>query len=307
MKKVLIVADLKGWIFERHAIEIQKRLSHKYDITIGYCRGSNVAKLSEGKDLIYIMDPMPVPYRYPKKTIVGIRAEWLHKNLPDREYDLYRKGLPGNSGPLKDNCAMIHVVNKNQYDLFKLVVDKPLLLVQHGVNTDHFNRLKYARANSSEDIVVGLSGRRDSPNKKGFKIVAGVCNQMGLKFRTSSYGAGKLTMDEMPNYYNQIDVYVCMSQTEGLCNTIMEAGAMGIPVISTRSGAATEMIRNMENGILIDRDPFALMKALEMMKNHAMRRCWGEELNREMVENWSWDVKIKEFENMFEVFLNEKE
>ena len=303
MKKILIVADLKGWIFERHALEIQKRLSHKYDITVGFCRGSNISTLSEDKDLIYIMDPMPVLYKYPEKTIIGIRAEWLHKNLPNREHDLYHNGLPGNSGPMKNNCTMIHVVNKNQYRLFEPVVDKPLLIAQHGVNTDHFNRVKYVRDNPTENIVIGLSGRRDSPNKKGFKMVAGVCNKMGLGFQTSSYGAGKLTMDEMPSYYNKIDVYVCMSETEGLCNTIMEAGAMGVPVISTRSGAAEEMIRDMESGILVDRNPAALIKALEMMKNHAMRRRWGEELNREVVENWSWDIKIKEFENMFDQFL----
>lgn len=58
----------------------------------------------------------------------------------------------------------------------------------------------------------------------------------------------------MPNLYYHADAHVCMSLTEGLNNPSLEAGAMGIPLISTRCGAAEEIIKDGENGFLIDRD-----------------------------------------------------
>ncbi|HUV84589.1 MAG TPA: hypothetical protein VMV86_02720, partial [Methanosarcinales archaeon] len=75
MKKIAIIADLRGWIFERHAKEIQKRLSHKFDISIGYIRGTNLPKLYQDKDLVYMMSPMIKQYPDRHKTIIGLRSE----------------------------------------------------------------------------------------------------------------------------------------------------------------------------------------------------------------------------------------
>jgi len=77
MKKILIIADQPGWAFHSHALQIQKRLT-EYKIDIAFCRGYDIAGMSPKYDLIYSMDPMPIPYVCPQKTIMGARVDWFH-------------------------------------------------------------------------------------------------------------------------------------------------------------------------------------------------------------------------------------
>jgi glycosyltransferase involved in cell wall biosynthesis len=301
MIKILLVADLKGWIFERHCNEIKKRLSHKYQLDIVYSRphGRKLAKLAKPYDIVYILDPMPLSYPPKEKVILGCRAERLHG--PGNEKSFYEDGLNGVYPVPKDRCSVFHVVNDRQYNMFKdIVTDRPFFLTQHGVNIDIFNSLVYTRENKTSNFVVGTTGRVGSPNKKGFSIVQKACKDLGIEFLTATYEGKKRTLEEMPDFYNKIDVYVCMSHTEGLCNPIMEAGAMGIPVISTRSGAAEEMVFDGVNGFLVDRNVDALKEALVKFNDYELRRKLGVEMSLEICQNFSWDVKIKEFEEMFD-------
>jgi glycosyltransferase involved in cell wall biosynthesis len=130
-----------------------------------------------------------------------------------------------------------------------------------------------------------------------------MCDSLKIPFITATYEGKTLSMEEMPTFYSKIDVYVCMSHTEGLCNPIMEAGAMGIPVISTRSGAAEEMIFDGENGYLVERSGKALGKALKKITPLAVRQKMSENIEKEMVNNWSWDVRIKDYEIMFDKMI----
>jgi glycosyltransferase involved in cell wall biosynthesis len=299
--KILLVADLKGWIFERHCREIRDRLSHKYKLDIVYSRphGRKLAQIAEDYDIVYALDPMPLNYPPKEKVMMGCRAEWLHG--PGNEKDFYDNGLKRGCKEIKDKCSLFHVVNKRQVEMFKdVVTDKPFYLAQHGVNTKTFNSQKYTRVNDTRKIVVGTSGRKASNCKKGFGLVQKACESLGIEFITSTYEGKKLTMEEMPSYYNKIDVYVCMSLTEGLCNPLMEAGAMGIPVISTRSGAAEEMIFDGENGFLVEREENALKEALIKIQDPNLRKSMSSKIETEMVENWSWDVRIKDYEVMFD-------
>ena len=88
MIKILLVADLKGWIFERHCNEIKKRLSHKYQLDIVYSRphGRKLAKISKDYDIVYILDPMPLSYPPKEKVIL------FQHNIIDTEenIEIYR-------------------------------------------------------------------------------------------------------------------------------------------------------------------------------------------------------------------------
>ena len=48
------------------------------------------------------------------------------------------------------------------------------------------------------------------------------------------------------------DMFILASNYEGFSNSLLEAMCMGLPVISTKVAGSTEIIRNNENGILID-------------------------------------------------------
>lgn len=57
--------------------------------------------------------------------------------------------------------------------------------------------------------------------------------------------------DELLAYYAASDCFVFPSYREGFPNTVMEAGAMGLPSIVTDINGSREIINNGENGVII--------------------------------------------------------
>ena len=231
---------------------------------------------------------------------MGLRCEFLYKEHPGGAKGLYESGFPGRCVSIKDKCCILHMVNKNQMRAFQdVVVDKPLILCQHGIDEICFDRSKYRK--SKNGFVIGVSGR-DSVNK-GFGTVKQACDKCGITLLSAQYNHNRLPKERMPEFYNAIDTYVCFSVTEGLHNGTLEAGAMGIPVISTRCGAAEEIIRDGENGLLIDRTEQALVDALNKMKDEKVRIEMGNKLHEEVMKNWTWKVRVEDFRKMFQVFF----
>lgn len=299
MKKILIVADQPGWIFDRHAHEIQKRIS-EYEIDIAY-RRQHIPALSKKYDLVYVMDPIPMKYPPQEKTIMGLRCEFLYEEHPNGAKGLYENGLPGRCVSIKDKCCILHVVNQNQMKIMgEVVTDKPLVLAQHGIDEVIFDRSKYTKE-KNDVLTVSVAGRNS--NNKGFNEVVVACNEIGVKLVSASYGLQKLTKEQMPAYYNSVDIHVCFSASEGLNNPILEAGAMGVPVISTRCGASEEIIEDGVNGILVNRDTESLKTALRTLQDDDLRLDMGNKLHAEITQNWTWEKRIEDFKNMFDLYF----
>ena len=59
------------------------------------------------------------------------------------------------------------------------------------------------------------------------------------------------TINEVEHYLALADCYVCSSLSEGLSNTLLEAMAAGLPVVSTRVSGAEDVVQDGENGYLV--------------------------------------------------------
>ena len=72
--------------------------------------------------------------------------------------------------------------------------------------------------------------------------------------------------DELVAYYAASDCFVFPSYREGFPNTVIEAGAMGLPSIVTDINGSREIIVNGKNGIIIpSKDTDALYQAMKKM------------------------------------------
>ena len=79
--------------------------------------------------------------------------------------------------------------------------------------------------------------------------------------------------DELLAYYAAADCFVFPSYREGFPNTVLEAGAMGLPSIVTDINGSREIIRQGENGVIIPpKDANALFEAMiNMMRDKKAR------------------------------------
>jgi len=85
---------------------------------------------------------------------------------------------------------------------------------------------------------------------------------------------GKFGDDLLP-YYAASDCFVFPSYREGFPNTVLEAGAMGLPSIVTDINGSREIIIEGENGVIVKpQNADALYEAmLNMVKNKEDREC----------------------------------
>ena len=90
--------------------------------------------------------------------------------------------------------------------------------------------------------------------------------------------------DELLSYYAASDCFVFPSYREGFPNTVIEAGAMGVPSIVTDINGSREIIRQGKNGVVIpSKDADALYEAMMNMVNDNASRDRMAGNAREMI------------------------
>ena len=87
-----------------------------------------------------------------------------------------------------------------------------------------------------------------------------------IKNNSDIESIGWTTGDALVDFYAAADCYVFPSYREGFPNTVLEAGAMGLPCIVTDINGSREIIEEGRNGVVIPpRDSSALYQAMEHM------------------------------------------
>jgi glycosyltransferase involved in cell wall biosynthesis len=89
---------------------------------------------------------------------------------------------------------------------------------------------------------------------------------------------------------------------DGLPNVALEAMAAGKPLIATRVGGLPQLVRDGENGLLVDeKDSGALAAAILLLANDpALRTRLGECARAEIRDRRSWDAVARRFVDVFE-------
>lgn len=99
---------------------------------------------------------------------------------------------------------------------------------------------------------------------------------------------GWLDKDVLPDQYRSADVFVLTSTDEGMSNSVLEAIASGLPIITTDVGGTDELLA--DNGVLIpQKDPVAVKEALRKIfhdKDLAKRMSLASQTRAEEM-SWS--------------------
>ncbi|MBA3900251.1 MAG: glycosyltransferase, partial [Bacteroidetes bacterium] len=91
---------------------------------------------------------------------------------------------------------------------------------------------------------------------------------------------------------NYVDLFINVSETEGIPVSIMEAQSAAIPVLATNVGGTSEIVDN-ENGFLIDKD-FEVAKIAESIEKYFTSHfSHQEEKRKKSYQNWQkkYDAK----------------
>jgi glycosyltransferase involved in cell wall biosynthesis len=82
---------------------------------------------------------------------------------------------------------------------------------------------------------------------------------------------------DVERLYRQVDLYVHLSDWEGMPNTVLEAMACGLPVIASRVGGIPELVQDLRTGLLLEPgDEAGLLAASRgLLQDEALRTGMG--------------------------------
>ena len=112
--------------------------------------------------------------------------------------------------------------------------------------------------------------------------------------------------EDMPAIYAACDIMVNASFTEGLPMTILEAMASRLPIIATDVGAVGEVIKNQENGILLqagDEHQLAL-KMIELIQDKDKRQRFAEKAYQDVCARFSDTSMASKYKQVYEDVLS---
>jgi glycosyltransferase involved in cell wall biosynthesis len=103
-------------------------------------------------------------------------------------------------------------------------------------------------------------------------------------------------------YFAAADAFVLPSYGDSMSNALLEAMALGLPVVATRVGAAEEMIQDGQNGLLVspgrlDELARALMQVID---DGALRERLGSAPRKSIEERYSIESVVDRVERMYE-------
>ena len=137
-------------------------------------------------------------------------------------------------------------------------------------------------------IEVFTRLRNDYPRLKLLLIGE---NKLELGKDQSVISCGLVKKEDLPAYYNAMDIFVFPSKSEGAPKVIMEAFACGIPVIASNVGAVPGWITEAENGFLTEiGDTDKIVDSCKaLLKREALRRKIGDKARLYAVTNFGFE------------------
>ena len=167
-----------------------------------------------------------------------------------------------------------------------------VICIRNGINLEKFNIKDYCVSDMRSELSLSNSDFAwakvaNFSTIKGHKDLINAFKNINTKYNSKLFLIGKDngTLNELKdlvikqNLESKIkflgfrediaeillamDGYICASHTEGFSNAILEAMASGLPIVATKVGGNSEIIKNEKNGLLVkSKDVNAITRAM---------------------------------------------
>jgi L-malate glycosyltransferase len=135
---------------------------------------------------------------------------------------------------------------------------------------------------SHPDAEIEVVG--DGPLKKDLHALAQSLNLTGLQF------IGPIKPEQMPAFYDRCDIYLNAPLIDNMPNSVIEAFATGVPVVTSNAGGIPYVVRNEENGLLVPSGDSAALAAaaLRLLSDPALATRLADQARDEAVHRYTW-------------------
>jgi len=221
-------------------------------------------------------------------------------------------------------CFTVTCTEANRATLAAVAPRADVRLMYHGVDRDVFHPARRTNPQEQDAPLIVAVGRLRA--KKGLDTLLEACRLLrergqpvrceivgygeehaALAARIESAGlaghvhlAGKLPRDQVLERYARASVFVQPSRIaadgdrDGIPNVLLEAMAMGLPVVATRVSGIPELVRDGVNGLLVEPDaPLALADAIErLLREPWLAASFGQAARARVAEAFDNDANL---------------
>ncbi|MBW2997924.1 glycosyltransferase family 4 protein [Candidatus Woesearchaeota archaeon] len=302
-KRIMLVANIPGWAWDRKSRAIKKYLSKYYDFDIAYSKNKDTS--FDGYDAVLLF--YHVQHKRLRENLEKFKGHiFLGVSSCFEVSKSFREG-DGEKTVIelaKRNNVSVFVNNKFLINQFKNKIDK-IYYNPNGVDINEFKTK--TRIKNSSSLVVGFAGNSESKCVKGIYdiIIPAIKDLKNVSIKYLDKIKNPIPLKKMPRFYNKIDCYICASETEGTPNPCLEAAACGRPLITTRVGNMPELVIDGENSLFVDRTIEDIKEKVIFYRDNKDKLIeHGKKIQKEIIKNWNWKKAAQNYKLMFDDVLN---
>ena len=290
-----------------------------------------LATLREIKpDIVHSQDVgMGMPGFLAKKLLKKPHIVW------GRGIDVYDPGLLMKpfSKLVLQNADTVIALTKDMKGKIQEICNREIRVIPNGIDLQEFNStrrngMQYKRQADTDEKLIIYIGRFRSNKGVNYLIEAmniirqkNQCVRLllggdgpeeeNLKYLTRQLKLGcnidflgQIPNKQVPQYMAAAYVFVLPSLNEGFPNVVLEAMASGLPIIASKVGGLPEIIKEGENGFLVEpRNPGQIAeKVLLLLQNTELRKIISTN-NKEKAKVYSWESVIDSLEEVYQSYL----
>lgn len=131
-------------------------------------------------------------------------------------------------------------------------------------------------------------------------MLGSLADELGILDRVTF--TGWQTKGQLKDHYRQANLFVFPSRHEGMPNAVLEAMAIGLPIIASRIAGNEELVVDGVTGVLVPSEDTAFLRqTLKALINDApLRERMGKASRRRVEESYTWEDTARQYSLLLE-------
>ena len=303
MIDLLITFDLEGWAYHRRATALARHAPADFRVRVARLETTGMSPEERDRHREGVLGDVPpdVLFVLCYHQAKGMGELIRRRGWPTRLVVSWNQGWPTRLDELQKAFAyadMVVFINREYRE--RAGCPEPSVAIANGVDLDTFRVVTPIESRPRRVIWCGSEYHRAI---KGYdELVVPVFDRL----RGEGYDCEALLVDSrsadkrdaagMARWYDSAAVLVVTSFSEGTPNVALEAAACGCTIVASRVGNMPELIRDGENGFLVERDPESVHRGVVAALADAPRLAAA--LSRD-IRGWGWAERSVGFFDLF--------
>lgn len=298
MARVALIGDERKWAYGFTIGSLRHYYRGEHDLSTGFVCDDHKDKLRElirRTDLVVSFSPGVT------EEVLRLGADMKHLLVALRS--MLPASMPGpRLAPVTDNCLGVVSVNQRHAARWRGHTSKVYLAYEGADMRRFYPPLVYKV--TEPPYVYGWAGKIDRQCKNYKTIYLPLMQQLGL----DGIGVPLVANNDIPvrkmrvEFYWKLDYLLVTSWGDGNPLPIYEAMACGVPVISTSTGVAPEIIDDGADGYVVGRalfDNFIRVIRMEMQRADRLPEMRAAAV-RKVLNGWTWEQQWHAWSRMFD-------